>query len=1064
MIITTTRQGRRGSVLPLVAMSAIALIGLLALAIDIGMIAIARSQCQNAADAAAMAGARTINGNVGTNYNFSAIPGQAVTTATANKVLNNYVQGDPTNITTVKSAPVPANCPTPTSYTDANSNFFVYTSGQVTVLIGTYAYVYNDATPSAEGFQQQIPGIVNTEPYSAVQVIVNGSGSFSFGRVFGLNTYNVTAQAVAVHRPRDVAIILDLSGSMRFQSLPGVALTNNDNWGNGGTFAAASSSNSPRVQSMNPDTVYPLFGHYSNTAAAALSGNTSYPANSGEIVDPSNISSDQNPGSAVVKDFYANAAGTNPSPSNVAFSYVTPSGTSAPPSGDNYLAKNGTSGTPPTTYGSTVQEITNGMVFRGYQPSPYYNYSGGTVANWSGFTQGPGYWGKTFFVWPPDPRGATKACTAANFANNGARDWRQRFFIKVNVANGNMGWCDHNSLLFNSAGAPATQSNPGGPAIVGRAGGNLTNDGGGSQVTVTEFGKSVTYVYRINYAAILFWLFDSTQTPNPFPSTLQGGRIRYYSSVPNYNDTTLNSRWWSADHGMSSSGSALADLSERFWKDYIDFVLGLQANGPGTYTRYQNGVPYSAFIGNGDFYKWGQAFQVSQKPDPPSASAYLFATSTVAYPKGTTSIVVNDLIDSPLVGDYVTFDGNTTNQYQVTSITPGAGPGPHTVTLNTGLVAGITTNKSAVSFYPYMSYADNPYRPRHQYWFGPMTMVDYLGNYNLSTGASGGPHHWWPGNCHEAHAWACKAGIQSAIADIQNNHPSDFVSLMFFSTPKYSASGVGHHNRSVIPMGRNYAGLTASLWFPPSTVTGGVAEITPYDSDMTETPRADGGTSPAMGFMLAYNQLSSSATNLRFYAKPSYQLPSNNTPNYRGDAGGLGRKGAVRLIIFETDGFPNTRSVSALFNGTNAGLAGSGADSYFPIRIGNPQNLSDSANNVEWPNGGSYADSEVYTIVQQITAQSTATPPGFSTSSRPLLIYCIGYGSIFDPNFPGAGQTHALTFLQTIQFYGSTSADTNPAHFPASQQIYGSPAQRVANMRTCLSNIMQAGVQVSLIK
>src|SRR5580704_16466653 len=107
------------------------------------------------------------------------------------------------------------------------------------------------------------------------------------------------------------------------------------------------------------------------------------------------------------------------------------------------------------------------------------------------------------------------------------------------------------------------------------------------------------------------------------------------------------------------------------------------------------------------------AFQVSQKPDPPSASAYLFATSTVAYPKGTTTILVNDLIDSPLVGDYVTFDGNTTNQYQVTSITPGAGPGPHTITLNSGLAAAITTNKSGVSFYPYMSYTDNPYRPRH---------------------------------------------------------------------------------------------------------------------------------------------------------------------------------------------------------------------------------------------------------------------------------------------------------------------------------------------------------------
>jgi len=137
------------------------------------------------------------------------------------------------------------------------------------------------------------------------------------------------------------------------------------------------------------------------------------------------------------------------------------------------------------------------------------------------------------------------------------------------------------------------------------------------------------------------------------------------------------------------------------------------------------------------------------------------------------------------------------------------------------------------------------------------------------------------------------------------------------------------------------------------------------------------------------------------------------------------------------DGFPNSRSVSSLFAGTNARLAGSGSDSYFPIRIGNPQNLSDATNNVEWPNGGSYADSEVYTIVQQITAQSTAMPPGFSTSSRPLLIYCVGYGSIFDPSIPSTGQTHALTFLRQYvhghepgSFSGESNdlRDASPAH------------------------------------
>ena len=29
----------------------------------------------------------------------------------------------------------------------------------------------------------------------------------------------------------------------------------------------------------------------------------------------------------------------------------------------------------------------------------------------------------------------------------------------------------------------------------------------------------------------------------------------------------------------------------------------------------------------------------------------------------------------------------------------------------------------------YMEYDDNPKRPKLHFWFGPMTMVDFLGNY-----------------------------------------------------------------------------------------------------------------------------------------------------------------------------------------------------------------------------------------------------------------------------------------------------------------------------------------------
>ncbi len=194
------KSTRRGAVLPLVALCMIALMGMLALAIDIGMVAIARSQAQNAADSAAMAGARTITGTTGQNYNQVAV--NAITAATDNDIFNNPVAGDPSKIT--------------------NPSADMFTSGQVTVQCGGYSYIYNDGNPSSEGFKLTMPGVPNGDPYSACQVTVNTTSPTSFGRVFGLSSFNVSATSAAVHRPRDVVIIMDLSGSMRFESLPGV--------------------------------------------------------------------------------------------------------------------------------------------------------------------------------------------------------------------------------------------------------------------------------------------------------------------------------------------------------------------------------------------------------------------------------------------------------------------------------------------------------------------------------------------------------------------------------------------------------------------------------------------------------------------------------------------------------------------------------------------------------------------------------------------------------------------------------------------------------------------------
>src|SRR5262249_4438477 len=155
---------------------------------------------------------------------------------------------------------------------------------------------------------------------------------------------------------------------------------------------------------------------------------------------------------------------------------------------------------------------------------------------------------------------------------------------------------------------------------------------------------------------------------------------------------------------------------------------------------------------------------------------------------------------------------------------------------------------------------DNPPRGKTRFWFGPMTMLDFIDNFNLS-------QRWASGICHQAPSWGCKIGMRAAILDIQKNHPNDQVCLTFFSTPEYSAGDGGKFNRIRCPLGRNYPRMIDSLFYPPATIDnpGTYPEINCYDTtNMREVPRANGGTTPVMSFMLAYNQFSSN-TSLQTY-------------------------------------------------------------------------------------------------------------------------------------------------------------------------------------------------------
>ena len=106
----------------------------------------------------------------------------------------------------------------------------------------------------------------------------------------------------------------------------------------------------------------------------------------------------------------------------------------------------------------------------------------------------------------------------------------------------------------------------------------------------------------------------------------------------------------------------------------------------------------------------------------------------------------------------------------------------------TTAVANASTVKIYTTVPKYMDYADNPHRPRHQFWFGPHDLD------RLARQLQHLQRFCWPGNVHEAQAWACKIGIQTAIDDIKNNHPNDFVGMTFFSSPSYGTGGGGQHN------------------------------------------------------------------------------------------------------------------------------------------------------------------------------------------------------------------------------------------------------------------------------
>jgi Flp pilus assembly protein TadG len=812
---------RRGIILPLVAVSLVALVGMVALAVDIGRLATAQTQCQDAADAAAIAGARSLDGT----QDLTGATSDAVAAATSCKVLG-----------------------------------VALTSTEVSVSHGAYHY-----STSSQTFSPQIPAVA-PDDYNLTQATVTHTVSTTFGRILGKTSSTVTATATAAHRPRDIAIILDYSGSMNNES----DLWNNETY-------LGSVNNSPN----NTDTVVPQWGQYSSSGATLIC--TSSDPRVGMCNNTHSVLGIP----PMVNDFYANGRGSSAQGGFTSQSYTN---LYTPPAGDKWLAKSGTSTTPPT-YATTIQDVT------GATSTQISNKTDAVMTKYKskngsyyGYTLGPGYWGKTFFLWPP---AGSSTSSDTNLTVNGATqnaDWRLAFFTGNTTSS-----VADNTKMWDSSG---------------------------------NWQDPSSSTYAINYAAILRWI--KYCGANPFPSELRAGNVLYYSSIPD--DVPSSAYTW------TNANDQITNQDQRFWKEYIDFVLG----------------------------EWRDPFGNVQNPDNPSCSyGPDFTWGTVH-------------ISAPV----------------------------------TGYKTSPTTR---------MHPQDNPQRPRHRFWFGPMTMIQYMSDTGIL-----------PGTTHDISMVCAKLGVDGALQDIQNNHPNDLVSLVMFSRPNYSGepTEAGQFPIAQVALTNNYSSLINALWYPPNS---GSADVRPWDTNGLQTPSAHGdynsNTSTDYGFMLAYNQL------------------STNSSLVAGGNGGLGRKGAQKIVILETDGMAN-QATSASF--TNAGAY----KSYY--NVGTMGSYSTSGNDPA---------SSAETVATNICALSSASTPGYAESTRPVQVNTLAFGAIFEPTASGSEQSSAVAFLQALSNIGGTTFPSSSSDATNGYKwCIGTLSDRQTKLQTAFTKILDQTESIILVK
>jgi Flp pilus assembly protein TadG len=176
-------------VAPLAAFLVVGLLAMMAFSIDIGYVVAVKSELQNAADAAALAGAEQLQQQFVLYYS----PGQ-----TQQQQIYTYVTTNTTD----------ANAPIPTAQRFAGYN----QAGNVPVTVPTsdvtFSY-YDGTTFSDPSYPGQFPNTVNVTTRRDGNA--NGSLGLFFAQFFGINTMDLTATASATIYAGDVSSLQAIS-------------------------------------------------------------------------------------------------------------------------------------------------------------------------------------------------------------------------------------------------------------------------------------------------------------------------------------------------------------------------------------------------------------------------------------------------------------------------------------------------------------------------------------------------------------------------------------------------------------------------------------------------------------------------------------------------------------------------------------------------------------------------------------------------------------------------------------------------------------------------------------